>query len=68
MTYVARNIPEDDSAPQIKELENTPAASAPFFSRVSPQSALAIGLITSIMATGTVGFIILLIIFIRGGR
>lgn len=71
MTYVARNIPEDFAAtlPEEKKADNPASGGrASFFSQVSPKSALAVGLITSILTACTIGFVVLLIIFLKGGQ
>jgi hypothetical protein len=63
MTYIASNIPEGKNRPK-----NTTASidDKSFLDELSPQGAMIVGLISSILIICTIGFFILLIWYFKG--
>lgn len=58
MTYVARNTPETANVS-----ESNKTSGQNFLDQLAPQSALIVGLISSILVICTIGFIVLLIAY-----
>lgn len=68
MTYIAKNTPEGADVPKPGEPVSSQPASASFFDQLPPKTALVIGLVASVLLLCTIGFIILLTIFLGGGK
>ncbi|MBI5729267.1 MAG: hypothetical protein HY983_03465 [Candidatus Magasanikbacteria bacterium] len=65
MTYTARNIPEGTAATKPERIEHPSLSATSFFDQLSSKSALIVGLVGGVMTLCTIGFVILLTIFLK---
>lgn len=66
MTYIAKNDPElVVHAPKSQNSTYSLSENTSFFDQISSRGALVAGVATSILIAGTIGFIILLMLFLR---